>query len=36
MIFRENRPADDSHEVSCLIVIFEKAAQFENVFCGRL
>ena len=25
MIFHENRlPADDSHEISCLIVIFEK------------
>ena len=29
MIFHENRlPADDSHETSCLIVIFEKAAKF--------
>ena len=30
MIFHENRlPADDSLEISCLIVIFEKEAKFE-------
>ena len=30
MIFDENRlPADDSHEISCLICYFEKAAKFE-------
>ena len=27
MLFHENRlPADDSHEISCLFVIFEKSA----------
>ena len=31
MIFQENRLPDDSHEISCLIVIFEKAAKFEIV-----
>ena len=36
MIFHENRlPADDSHEISCL-VIFEKAAKFEIVICCKL
>ena len=31
MIFHENRlPADDSHEISCLNCIFEKAATFLN------
>ena len=35
MIFHENRlPADDSHEISCLICFFfEKAAKFEIVIC---
>ena len=29
MIIYENRlPADDSHEISCLLLIFEKAATF--------
>ena len=29
MILHENRrPADDSHEISCLTVIFEKVANF--------
>ena len=29
MIFHENcLPADDSHEISCLICYFEKAAKF--------
>ena len=37
MIFHENRlPADDSHEISCLIVIFEKAAKFEIVVCCKV
>ena len=37
MIFRENRlPADDSHEISVLFVIFEKAAKFEIVVCCKL
>ena len=37
MICHENRLlADDSHEISCLIVIFEKAAKFEIVFCCKL
>ena len=37
MIFHENRlPADDSHEISCLIVIFEKVAKFEIVVCCQL
>ena len=31
MIIHENRlPADDSHEISCLICYFEKTAKFEN------
>ena len=31
MILHENRlPADDSHEISCLICYFEKVAKFEN------
>ena len=30
MIFHENRlPADDSHEISCLICYFEKAAKLK-------
>ena len=30
MLFHENRlPADDSHETSCLFVVFEKAANFK-------
>ena len=30
MILNENRlPADDSHDISCLLVIFEKAAKFQ-------
>ena len=30
MIFHENRlPADDSHEISCLIVFFEKSANLK-------
>ena len=34
MIFHENLlPADDSHEISFLSVIFEKAAKFEIVVC---
>ena len=34
MIFHENRLlADDSHEISYLIVIFEKSAKFEIVVC---
>ena len=37
MIFHENRlPADDSHELSCLISYFEKAVTFEIVVCGKL
>ena len=37
MIFLENRlPADDSHEISCHIFIFERAAKFEIVFCFKL
>ena len=32
MIFYENRlPADDSHEISCLICYFRKKAKFEIV-----
>ena len=32
MIFHENcRPADTSHEISCLIYYFLKAAKFEIV-----
>ena len=32
MIFHENcLPADNSHEISCLICCFEKAAKFEIV-----
>ena len=31
MLFHENcLPADNSHEIACLFVIFEKAAKFEN------
>ena len=38
MIFHENRlPADDSHEISCLICYFwKKAAKFEIVVCSKL
>ena len=37
MIFHENRlPADDSLEISCHIVIFEKEAKFEIVICCKL
>ena len=37
MICHENRlSADNSHEISCLICYFEKAAQFEIVFCCKL
>ena len=37
MIFHENRlPADDSHEISCLICYFEKAAKFEIVVCCKI
>ena len=37
MIFHENHlPADDSHEISCLIVIFENAAKFEIVVCCKM
>ena len=37
MIFHENRlPADDSHEISCLICYFYKAAKFEIVVCCKL
>ena len=37
LIFHENRlPADDSHEISYLFVIFEKAAKFEIVVCCKL
>ena len=33
----ENRLlADDSHEISCLICYFEKAAVFETVVCCKL
>ena len=28
--------ADDSHDISCLIIIFENAAQFEIVGCCKL
>ena len=36
-IFLENRlPADNSHEISSLLVIFEKAAKFEIVVCCKL
>ena len=28
-IFESRLPADDSHEISCLIVIFSKAANFQ-------
>ena len=36
MIFHKNRlPADDSHEIPCRIVIFEKAAKFE-IYCRLL
>ena len=27
--------ADDSHEISCLIVVLEKAAKFEIVVCCK-
>ena len=37
MMFHENRlPADDPHEISCLIFYFEKAARFEIVVCCKL
>ena len=37
MIFHKNRlPADDSHEISCLIRYFEKGAKFEIVVCCKL
>ena len=37
MIFHENRlPADDSHEISCLIAMLEKAAKFEKIIDGAL
>ena len=37
MILHENRlPADDTHEISCLICYFEKAAKFETVVCCKL
>ena len=37
MIFHENRLlADDSHEISCLIVIFKKVAKFKIVVCCNL
>ena len=36
MIFHENRLlADDSHEISCFFVIFEKAANFEIAICCK-
>ena len=36
MILHESRlPADNSHEISCLFVIFEKAAKFEIVVCCK-
>ena len=35
MIFHENRlPADESHEISCLI--FEKTAEIEIIVCCKL
>ena len=39
MIFDDNRlPADDSHEISCLFVIFEKKTitKFEIVVCCKI
>ena len=37
MVLHENRlPADGSHEISCLFVIFENAAKFEIVVCCKL
>ena len=37
MILHENRlPADDSHEISCLICYFENVAKFEMVVCYKL
>ena len=37
MIFHENRlPAEDSHEISCLIVILENVTKFETVLCCKL
>ena len=36
MIFHENRlPADDSHEIACLIYYFEKSAKFGIVVCCK-
>ena len=36
MIFHENRlPADDSHETSCRVVIFEKAEKFKIVVAAN-
>ena len=36
MILHENRlPADDSHEILCLICYFEKVAKFEIVVCCK-
>ena len=37
MILHENRlPADDSHEIACLIGYLKKAAKFEIVVCWKL
>ena len=37
MIFHENcLPADNSHEISCFICYFEKAAKFEIVVCRKI
>ena len=37
MIFHENcLPADNSHEISCLICSFEKAAKFDIDICCKL
>ena len=37
MIFHENRlPADDSHEISCFFVIFEKETKLLQIIGGAL